>query len=81
MHDSIIASHALNYHCLPHFTVAWVVGEDLVILEVTTTLTMAFSITRGDRSERTRAFAYTEGGSATAGELCNICMEMNCLVR
>ena len=60
---------------------ALVVGEDLVILEATTAVTVSFSITRGDRSERTRAFAYTEGGSATAGELCNTCMEMNCLVR
>ena len=49
---------------------AWVVCEDLVILESTRSLTVAFSITRGDRSERTRAFAYTEGGSATAGDLC-----------
>ena len=72
---------ALNYHCLPHFTVAWVVGVDLVIHESSRSLTVAFSITRGDRSERTRAFAYTEGGSATAGEPCNTCMEMNCLVR
>ena len=49
---------------------AWVLGEDLTILEADTTITVGFTIVRGDRSQRTRAFAYTEGGSATAGELC-----------
>ena len=53
----------------PSLTVAWVVGEDLTILENNTTVTVPFSITRGDRSVRTRAFAYTEGGSATPGEI------------
>ena len=59
-----------SYHGLLHLTVAWVVGEDITILEADTTITVSFSITRGDRSQRTRAYAYTEGGSATAGELC-----------
>ena len=53
----------------PTLTVAWVVGEDLTILEADTTITVGFLIVRGDRSESTRAFAYTEGGSATPGEL------------
>ena len=51
----------------PSLTVAWVVGEDITIKEAATNITVNFRITRGDRSERTGAFAYTEGGSATAG--------------
>ena len=54
----------------PSLTVAWVVGEDITIKEAATNITVNFKITRGDRSQRTRAFAYTEGGSATPGELC-----------
>ena len=46
---------------------AWVVAQDLIILEENTTVNLDFRITRGDRSVRTRAFAYTKGKSATAG--------------
>ena len=48
-------------------TVAWVVAQDLTVLEANTTVNLDFRITRGDRSVRTRAFAYTRGKSATAG--------------
>ena len=48
-------------------TVAWVVAQDLTILEANTTVNLDFRISRGDRSVRTRAFAYTGGESATEG--------------
>ena len=48
-------------------TVAWVVAQDLIISEENTTVNLDFRITRGDRSVRTRAFAYTKEKSATAG--------------
>ena len=56
---------------------AWVLAQNHTVLEDDKTVDLGFRIVRGDRSQRTRAFAYTEGGSATAGELCNTCMEMN----
>ena len=53
----------------PSLTVAWVVAQDHIVLENVGTVDLNFAITRGDRSQRSRAFAYTEGGSATAGEM------------
>ena len=48
---------------------AWVVAQDRIVLEDNIAVDLGFRITQGDRSERTRAFAYTEGGSATPGDL------------
>ena len=61
----------LNYYCL---TVAWIEARDHIILEANTMVNLGFTRTRGDRSERSRAYAYTEGGSATEGNYNHTCL-------
>ncbi|XP_064383417.1 uncharacterized protein LOC135332039 isoform X3 [Halichondria panicea] len=46
---------------------AWIRGVDQVVLETVGTVDLMFSITRGDQSERSRAFADTQDLSAIAG--------------
>ena len=48
---------------------AWIEAQDSTILENNTTVDLGFRITCGDQSLRTRAFAYTQGGFATEGDL------------
>ena len=55
-------------------TVAWIIAKNTTILEASITVDLGFRISRGDQSVRTRAFAYTDGGSATPGELSQSCM-------
>ena len=64
---SFLLPISLICHACMHLTVAWIVAQDQVILEGDTTVDLGFRITRGDRSRRTRAFVYTEGGSAVPG--------------
>ena len=46
---------------------AWIRAVDRVVLETVGTVDLMFSITRGDQSGRSRAFADTQDLSAIAG--------------
>ncbi len=48
-------------------TVATVRGENRVILEADVMVTIPFLISGGTRVSRSRAFAYTQDNTATAG--------------
>ena len=49
------------------YSVAWIRAVDLVVLETVGTVDLMFSITRGDQSGRSRAFADTQDLSAIEG--------------
>ena len=51
---------------------AWIEARDHIILEDDIVVNLGFNRTYGDRSERSRAYAYTEGGSATEGIILGI---------
>ncbi len=59
-------------NCL-FYPVAWIQAVDQVVLESVGIVDLEFSVTRGDRSFRTRAYSVTQDLSAEAGTFLCLC--------